>query len=154
MGRCRGELRLAMEQAFIVNKDAYLCWAEKRKLFNQRGREKYYYKKGVNREIRRKAAELVLQDFPGASWREVSSQIGGCREIIWEFGLWQTPHDPYWVNRDFDAFRIYDRLRLFPDEIQEAVADPYEWSKKINMRTTAVKSAITRILYDIGDGLW
>lgn len=153
MGRPRGELRLAMEQAYVVNEDAYLRWAEKRKLFNQRKKEKYYYKKGVTRERRRMAAELVLQDFSGASWREVSSQIGGCREIIWEFGLWETPHDPYWVG-GFDTFYVYDRLRLFPDEIQEAIADPYAWSKKIHMRTTVVKSAIIRILYDIGDGLW
>lgn len=140
-----------MLEAYQRNEEQYVLWTEQRRLFEQRCKERYYYRKGVNRERRKKLAEAVLKDFPRASWREVCSQTGGCREIIWEFGLWETPHDPYWLDGP-GKWEIFQRLRLYPDEIYDAIETPYEWSQTVRVRTTLVEKYIPEILDDIGRG--
>ena len=142
---------IAMYVAYKENEAAYWSWVESRKLFYQRLKSRFYYRKNVNREKRKAAAEEVLKDFPRASWRDVSSQTGGCKEIIWEFDLWETPHDPYWMD-GYAIYTVFERLKQFPDEIYDAIEDTYEWSKKIHVRTTEIELCLPRILSDIGSG--
>lgn len=141
-----------VRKAYLQNEEAYKKWAEVWNLFNQRRKDRYYYRKGVNRERRRALAEWVLRDFPNASWRDVQSQTGGCREILWEFGLWESPHDNYWVE-DCDLHYVYSRLRANPNDIFTAIENPKEWAKKNFMPSRFVKMYIPRILSDIGNGV-
>lgn len=146
----RDKAYYSMYQAYLENETSYWQWSDEQKLFQQRAKERFYYKKGVNREKRRVLAEAVLRDFPNATFRDVASQIGGCRDIIWEFGLWETPHEPYWMESGV-KFAIYERLKNYPDEIYEAIEETYEWSIKIGVRTTLVENLIPEILKDIGE---
>ena len=144
--------------AYQRNEAAYKAWAENQKLFNQRLKERYYYRKGVNQERRRKLAEKLLSDFPKASFRDTCLQIGGCREIIWSFGLWETEHDPYW-REDAAKWAVYDVLRKSPDDIYAAMDDCAGWLENVcwsiighDFGLMEVSTFISEILDDIGAG--
>lgn len=139
--------------AYEKNQEAYEVWAEQRSVFNQRNRDRYYYRKGVTRAKRRELAEWVLRDFPKAAFRETVEQIGGCREIVWEFGLWETEHDPYWVE-NVDLHRIFSLIKRYPKDVQLAIDNPDGFAKKgFGVTATDVRRYLPRIIKDIGKGI-
>ena len=147
-----------IRNAYQRNETAYKAWAETKKIYNKRLKERFYYRKGVNREKRLKLAENFLKDFPKASFRDTCKQIGGCRDIVGTFGLWETEHDPYW-EENCAKWAVYDVIRSSPDEIYVAMEDCAGWIKNVWWPITRhdfglleVSTFISEILDDIGEG--
>ncbi|MBQ3133560.1 MAG: hypothetical protein IJC17_04735 [Clostridia bacterium] len=141
-----------MLQAYSEYKVQYEQWAQQRKSFQQRYLERRYWYQGSNVAKKRTMAGRLLLDFPHVSYPEACEQIGGKKELIWQLGLWSTPHDTYWIE-SVEKWRIYDRLRHFPNEIYDAIKETYKWSKKLCIRTTLIEQYIPEIIEDIGRGL-
>lgn len=151
MGEARNKAYAAMYGAYLKYEAEYWRWAQERKLFAQRKSIRYYYRKGLNRDRRKKKALEVLIDFPKASFRDVHGQIGGDREIVAEFGLWEDFNNPYYFDV-YEKWRVFEVLKRNPEQLYEAIEETYEWSKEIGVRTTLIERVLPEILKDIGEG--
>ena len=142
-----------MRLAYEKNQAAYEAWSEHWALFNQRCRDRYYYRRSATKERRKALAQMVMRDFPKATFYDVLDQVGGSRETVWEFGLWEERDHPY-EKENRDLFYVYRHLRAAPQDIQLAIDDPARfamWAARL-VKPAAVRKYVPRILRDIGAG--
>ena len=135
-----------MYRCYLANEDRYLEWSTERKRFMEAQRERSYYKKN-NAKNRSKYAEKVINDFPrlALSTRDLKCQIGGCTDIIKALKKTKFDDEPFFWD-DWVAYRMYDRLKKYPDEIYDAVENTYEWSCKIDVRTTLIAEKFLKVI--------
>jgi len=135
-----------MYNMYLRYEKEYWHWAEMRKAFNDDIRNRTYYRKN-NAKNRRKFAEKVVADYPNlaiSGW-DLKNQIGGCKEIVFDFGLTKWINDIYEVNAPYGG-TIYLLLRDNPDLIYRAIEETYDWSIEIGIRTTLLAVAIPKVI--------
>lgn len=147
MGKRDDEYRL-MYNTYLKYEDEYLRWAMLRKQFNQDILVRKYYRKN-GAKTRRKFAELVVADYSElelSGW-DIYKQVGGCKETIFDYDLAKWKNDSYiHVPGTVYGWYIYEKLRDNPDQIYEAIEETYDWSCKIDIRTTVLADAIPKVI--------
>lgn len=141
----------AMYNTYLRYEEKYWKWAELRKSFNKAIVERKYYRKNNSRN-RRKMAEQVLADFPDlviSGW-DLYNQVGGCKEIVWEYGLTKWINDVYVVDCCYGGI-VYMQFRDNPDLIYDAIEDTYNWSIKLGVKTTLLAEAIPKVIKFIAE---
>lgn len=136
-----------MYDTYLKYENRYWKWAELRKQFLQDAENRKYYKKNGSR-TRRKYAEMVVADYPDlvlSGW-DIYKQVGGCKDIVFNFGLTEWVYDVYVMPSVKYGGDIYMYLRDNPDLIYRAIEDTYEWSIELGIRTTAKSVAIPKVI--------
>lgn len=140
-----------MYNAYLDFEDSYWKWAELRKCFNQAIIERRYYRKNNSRN-RRKMAQQVINDFPElviSGW-DLYRQIGGCKEIVFDYGLTKWVNDIYVVDCCYGG-TVYMQFRDNPDLIYRAIEETYDWSIELGIRTTLLAEAIPKVIKFIAE---
>ena len=148
----RNKARLKMAATYLEYEAQYQQWARERSYYHDCHKPFPLCGKNASREKVWMAAKKLLAVFPKVSFNEAHERIGGDREVLWSFGLWKSPHDPYWTE-SIEKWRVYGRLQLFPNEIEYALLYTDLWAEKLLVPVEAVEKYISEILEDIGKGV-
>ena len=144
--------RRKMVRTYAENQISYKRWARERKHYNSGYNSRALCLTSASRKKLLTVSKKLLEEFPQVSFIEAHERIGGNQELLWSLGLWKSAHDPYW-DENQEKWRIYVRLRLFPEEIEHALLRTDLWAQKLMVPTEAVEAHIPEILKDIADGV-
>lgn len=136
-----------MYNAYRKYEDEYWKWASMRKQFIQDLESRKYYRKNGSK-TRRKFAEMVVADYPRlvlSGW-DIYKQVGGCKEIVFDYGLAAWINDVYILPSVRYGGDVYMRFRDNPDLIYRAIEETYEWSIELGVRTTDLARAIPKVI--------
>ena len=152
MGVKHSTARLKMAETYLKYESQYRQWTVERTHYINSHKAYPYCSESASRERLWMFAKKLLAEFPKVSFIEAHERIGGDGKVLWSLGLWKSAHDPYW-DENQEKWRIYVRLRLFPEEIEHALLRADLWAQKLMVPTEAVEVHIPEILKDIADGV-